>query len=520
VIRFFEERCRHTKAKWAGTPFHLLGWQVEEVIKPLFGTLKPDGTRQYRTCYVEIPKKNGKTEFGGGIGIYGLIADDEPGSEVYSAAGNKEQAGIVYQASAQMVRQDEILKNRLMVRDSVKRIFDSQTASFFQVLSSETDTKHGISPHMVIFDELHAQPNDQLWRVLTAGTDYAREQQLVLVLTTAGVYDPHSIWWKMREKAIRIYEGKEEDDSFLPVLYIADKDKKKDDPEDEKVWIRVNPALGHIFTLDKIRRDFKEAQKDPVNYSDFLRFRLNIPTAQIKQYLPMDDWDACGPARFTAAGYKKFEQSLVGRECYGGIDLSSKIDLTAFALFFPPAEDDEKWKILIKAYMPKDNIRNRAERDQVPYDIWEKAGLITATPGNVVDYAFIRRDIQNAGAIYNIQEIGYDPWKATDLVQRLQDDDGFVMVEMRQGAKTMSDPTEELYIKAKQRIIDHGGHPVLRWCANNLTVKKDVNDNVQPDKKNSKEKIDVMVAGIIALGRAIIHEETYCVYNERGVLAI
>ena len=466
---------------------------------------------------MEIPKKNGKSEFGAGQALYSTIADDDPGAEVYSAAGNKEQAGIVYSVASQMCKNNDLLRGRLKTNDSVKRIVDHQTGSFYQVLSSETETKHGISPSCVIFDEIHAQPNDKLWRVLTHGTDYAREQQIVMVLTTAGEYDQHSIWWKLRSKAQRIAEGKEDDPTFLPVLYIADKDA---DVGDRKLWIRVNPSINEIFTMEKLERDYKQALKDPVDLQDFKRFRLNIPVNQIDGYIGKDEWDACGPKYFSIESYKEYKKSLVGRMCYGGIDLSSKLDLTAVAWVFPREDDAQMLDVLVQGYVPEDNVQRRSEQDNVPYKQWIDLGLLTATPGNVIDYDYLRRDIQNAVKIYNVQEIGYDPWKATELVQKLQDKDGIMMVEMRQGMKTLSDPTSELLVRVKSKKLQHMANPVLRWCADNLTVKKDINENVMPDKDRAKERIDEVVALILGLGRAIVHEEHESVYEKRGVRAI
>ena len=522
AIRFISTLCTHTKGKWAGVRFKLLPWQFS-FLWELFGQCKEDGNRQYRTCYVEIAKKNGKSEIGAAVGLYMLCGDGEQGAEVYSAAADKEQAGLVFNVAAQMVRNNKVLSNRLKVVDSRKRIVDYKTNSFYAALSAEAFTKHGLNPSAILFDELHAQPNDELWNVLTSGTDYARSQQLVFVMTTAGVYDTKSIWWKQREKAIQVEKGVVQDDSLLPVLYIAD---KEDNPADEKVWLKANPSCGHIFTLDKIRDDFKRASQDPVEYQNFKRFRLNIPVNQINRWMPMDKWDECGKEKL-----KKGD--LIGRIAYGGLDLSEKLDLTAFVLVFPPIEQKEKWKVLCHFFLPEETLMKRVERDKVPYNLWRDAGYLTATPGNVVDYEYIRRQISgftensskiwpnSASKLYQLREVAYDPFGATAITTKLENDDGIQMVECRQGWKTMSPPMKDLLKMVVGGEIEHFGNPVLRWNADNLVVKPDAAGNVQPAKDKARERIDGMVALIMALGRAL-HEygNTRSIYEDRGIVAL
>jgi phage terminase large subunit-like protein len=336
VVDFITRYCTHTKGKWAGQSFTILPWQLD-IIHSFFGVLREsDHLRQHRFCYIEIGKKNGKTELLAALALYFLCADGEMGAEVYSAASDREQAGLCYHVAAQMVRNNKRLSERLTIVDSRKRIVDFQTGSFYQVLSAETYTKHGINPSAILFDELHAQPNDELYNVLTSGTDYARSQQAIFITTTAGVYDPNSIWWRTRERAIKIRNGVLEDPTFLPILYIADKDK--DDPDDEKTWLLANPSVGHIFTMDKIREDFKIAKQSPTEYNNFLRFRLNIPVSSISRWIMPETWDAC-------AGVVDSEL-LTGRTCYGGLDLSSTTDVSAFVLVFPPEEEGEKYQVL------------------------------------------------------------------------------------------------------------------------------------------------------------------------------
>lgn len=491
VQRFIEKYCTYSKGEWAGKAFRLLPWQWDEVIKPLFGTLNDDGYRQYRTSYVEIPKKNGKTELCAALGLYMLTNDGEEGAEVYIAASDREQASICYQAASAMVNNNQTLSKQLKSLDSRKRIIYQKKNSFLQVLSSESYTKHGLSPSCVIIDEIHAHPNDELYTVLTAGTDYARRQQVVLVITTAGIYDKESIWWRLRSKAIQVKAGVIQDPRFLPVLYLADPEKDRDD--DEELWKRVNPSLGQIFTLDKIRQDYEEAKQNPIDLQNFRRFRLNIPIRQLSKWMPMDAWDRCCGA--------VDPEALEGLWCYGGLDMSSKIDLTAFVLIFPPQDGLEKYAILPKFYCPDDTIMTRSRQDAVHYEIWADQGFLTATPGNVVDEEFIEKDIMEAAKKYSLQEVGFDPWGATAIANKLYNTHGVQMVEVRQGTKSMSEPAKDILVKVKMGLIAHGGNPVLRWCADNLVMDVDANENIRPVKDKATDRIDGMVALINAWNR-------------------
>ena len=516
VKRFIERHCTYSKGEWAGKPFRLLPWQWEDIVRPLFGTLNGGGNRQYRICYCEIAKKNGKTELCAALGLYMLAADDEKGPEVYVAAADREQAGITYLAASAMVRADATLSKNLKCLDSRKRIIYQAKNGFLQVLSSESYTKHGLSPSCVIVDEIHAHPDDDLWNVLTSGTDYARRQQVVLVITTAGIYDKNSIWWKLRSKAQQVKSGIIEDPRFLPVLYLAD--PEKDNPADEELWKRVNPSLGQIFTLDKIRQDYGEAKNDPVDFQNFLRFRLNIPVKSLSRWMPMDKWDACAVPPDL--------ERLKGRPCYGGMDLSSTLDLSAYVLVFPPKEEDGFWDVLVKAYCPEEGIIKRSKVDRVRYDIWEKQGFLTATPGEVIDYEWVKKDVFESAKEYELHEVGYDPWNATQIANDIMaelnpggGEHGFQMVDLKQYVKTYAEPMKNFLKAISNGKVRHGGHPVLRWCADNLVVKIDANGNPYPNKERATEKIDLLTALFMAWGRAMLKTDTTSVYESRGVLA-
>ncbi len=505
----FIQLLTHTKGKWAGSHFELLPWQ-KNLVDTLYGQVKADGNRQYRFCYLEIPKKNGKSELGAAIGLKQLVADKEPGAEVYSAAGDRHQAAIIFNVAAAMVRSNEVLSERLKVLDSIKRIVDYQTESFYQVLSSETATKHGLNPSTVLFDEIHSQPNRELWDVLTDGTDYARSQQLVVVMTTAGVFDVESIGWEVHEYARQVKAGIIEDPQWLPIMYCAEKDC---DWKDRKIWKANNPSLGHIFEMDKLEQDLKTIENNPAKLNNFKRFRLNIWVSSVDKWLPMEDWDLCD---------KKIpEDKLLGQKCFGGLDLSSKIDMTAFVLLFPPNETTKKWAIIPRFYMPQDGLAERARTDRVPYEMWAEAGLITLTPGNVIDYEFILEDVQKDAFKFDVQKIAYDPFSAQQVANELVDEHGIEMVEFRQGWKSFTEPTNELLSMTKKHQFAHGGNPVLRWNADNLQVKTGSSANIQPMKSKYYGRIDGMIGLIMSLGLATLaRPEKPSVYETRGLRAL
>ncbi len=502
-VKSFIENLTYSKGEWAGKQFKLLPWQWQEIILPLFGTLKKDGLRQYRTCYVEVPKKNGKSEIGAALALYMLCADGEGAPEVYGAAADREQAGLIYHAAASMVMHNPILSKALKVVDSRKRIIYPKNNGFYQVLSAESYNKHGISPSAILFDEIHAQPNAELWETLTAGTDYARSQQLVFAMTTAGIYRKQSLWWKLRTRAQQVNAGIIQDPRFLPVLYIAD--PENDNVEDEELWKRVNPSLGQIFTLDKIRQDYQEAKNNPIDFQNFKRFRLNIPIRSLSKWMRMDKWDKNDGAIN--------EELLQGRRCYGGLDLSLKLDMTAFILVFEP-DNEGIVDIVCKFYCPEEGIMKRSQVDRVPYGVWQKQGYLVATPGETVDYTFIEKDMIDMIKKYDIQQIGFDPWKATSTYNRIMaefnptnDPSGFQMVEVRQGAKSMHEPAQDLLVNVMNGKIRHGGNPILRWNMDNMVMRADANENLAPDKAKAVERIDGGVALIMAWGRMLFFNE-------------
>jgi len=498
VRRFFVRFLRHSKGKWAGQPFELLDWEWRDVIAPLFGWKWPDGTRRFRRAHIEIPKKNGKSTLMAGTEIYLLVADGEDGAEVYTAAADRKQASIIFHEAANMVAQSPALRNRIMVTPSQKHLGFPQTNSVLEALSADAPTKEGLNASAVIFDELHAQTDRRLWDTLLYAAA-AREQ-----------YDRESVCWEQHEYAEGVIKGEIEDLRFLGVIFAAD---EKEDISDEAMWHRVNPSLGHTITLESFREDYQRAISSVTTQNTFRRYRVNQWTEQETRWLDMDAWNACEG--------KVDDTELEGCECYAGLDLASTSDITALGLVFPV---DKKYLLRLYFWVPESLLQ---ERDI--YREWAKAGWLETTPGNVTDYDWIRVRISGPSVLaneperlerlkslgipersiseqFNIREIAFDPWNATQMANNLEAD-GFNLVQFRQGFVSMNEPS-----KAFERLINAGqivhDNPVLTWMARNVCVKTDPAANIKPVKPTKgKAKVDGIVTVIMALARAMFSPE-------------
>jgi len=506
IAKTFIELLKHTKGEYAGNNFKLTEWQWKDIIQPLFGTINNDGTRQYRTCFIELPRKNGKSTLAAAIALLLTFADGEAGSEIYGAANDRDQASLVFNEAAAMVRQAPGLSKISRVIDSTKRIVYYARNSFYRAISAEAYTSWGYNAHGIIYDELHAAPNRELWDVLTTSQG-ARRQPLIVVITTAG-YDRNSICWELHDYACKVKKGIIKDKTFLPVIYAAEED---DNWLDEKVWRKANPALGDFRQISEIRMLAKRAQETPALEMTFRRLYLNQWVNSAERWLSMDAWDACN-------GQVDIE-SLQGRTCYAGLDLASTTDLTALALVF--ASDDGTCDVLTYFWIPGDTATQKERKDRVPYHAWAKKGLITLTDGNVIDYKYIQHTLEQLREKYDIAEIAFDRWGATKLSQDLTDA-GFLMVPFGQGFASMSAPTKELMNLVLSKKIRHGGNPVLRWNCDNLVVRTDPAGNIKPDKEKSTQKIDGCVSLIMAIDRASRHSKLVdtSIYEDQGMVTL
>jgi len=503
ACEFFERYLKHSQGRWAGCRFELLPWQMK-IIRRIFGWKRRDGTRRYRRVYIEIPKKNGKSTLAAGIALYLLVADHEPGAMVYSAAGDIEQAALVFETAKTMVEMSPEL--RKFIKPFRRSLVVPRTRSTYRVISAEARTKHGPNISGIVFDELHVQPNRELWDALTAGVA-ARKQPLIVAITTAG-YDRNSICWEQHEYAQRVIRNPKMDPSFLGVIFAAG---EKDDWTSPRTWVKANKSLGITITKEYLAGECARAKESPAYQNTFRRLHLNEWTSQESRWIPMDKWDKCGGSIAV--------EGLAGKQCYGGLDLASSADTASLVLDFPDTEGNHTF--LLYCWTPAENIRERSLRDRVNYEVWARQGFITATAGNVIDYAFIRAKVEELANVFDIREIAFDRWGAVQITQELTEA-GITVVPFGQGYASMSPPTKQLLTLLLGGKVRHGGNPVLTWMADNVMVKQDPAGNLKPDKARSREKIDGIVAMIMALDRATRHEDkdAESVYEAHGVVTL
>jgi len=505
IVHFFSHYLKHTKGEWAGSAFELQVWQ-KTFLNQLFGTLRPDGLRQYRTSYLEVPRKNGKSTLAAGMALYLLMLDGEAGAEIYSAAADKEQASIVFNQAVQMVEAHPNLAKHLKIYKNKTIVYDAK-GSVYRAISSEAYSKHGFSAHGIIFDEVHAQPNRELWDVLTTSTG-ARRQPLTFAITTAG-WDRQSLCWELHEYAKQVNEGIIKDDTFLGKIFTTDKDWKT-----QEAWQEANPNYGISVKLDYFKRSVVEAEYNPSKENVFRNLHLNQWTQQETRWLNLDRWDAC---------QREFPD-LSGRRCFAGLDLSSTLDLTSLVLLFPPLDEDEPYWVLPFVFAPEDAARERERSNRQRLDIWIREGLIITSPGRVLDYQVVIDKVDELAEKYDIAEIAVDRWNINQAVKRLEaigKEHGREewLVGFSQNFSAMSAPIKELetMVVGGSRIA-HDGNPVLRWMFGNVQVVRDDAGNVKFTKSKSTEKIDAMVALTMALGRAMVApQQEQCVYDTRGV---
>jgi phage terminase large subunit-like protein len=502
----FIQHLTLSDGRWADTYIQLLPWE-EQIVRDLFGIIGEDGFRQFRQAYIEIAKKNGKSTLCSALSLYLLYADGEASPQVYSAACDRNQASIVYNEAEKMVKNNPDLCEISKVNASIKRVVCYPNDGFYQVLSAETGSKHGLNISGLIFDEIHAQPNRKLYDVLTKYSGSARTQPMFISITTAG-NNLESICYELHLKAQDILDGKRHDPSFYPVLFNLDPD---DDFRDEKNWYKANPSLGHTLSIERFREDFQNAIENPAELNTFKQLRLNMWVSSSVQWIPENIYEK--------GDLPLDESELRGRDCYGGLDLSSTSDITAFVLVFPPRTDDEKYIVLPYFWLPEDTLDLRCRRDHVLYDKWAAQGYINVTEGNVIDYRYVQDFIEKTCEKYHVLEIAYDRWNATMLVQNLIDE-GLPLIQHGQGYKDMSPASKEVFKLLMEGRVNHGGNPVLRWMATNVVMDQDPAGNIKPTKAKSIEKIDGMVAMIMAMGRAVANQgNTGSVYDERGIIS-
>lgn len=508
----FIQQLKHSKGEWAGKFVILEPWELF-VSWNIFGWMKPDGNRRFRTAYLEVARKNGKSTYISGIGNYLAFADGEAGAEVFSAATKLAQAKITHEEAKRMVLSSELKKHIKIFRDNLSH---EASHSKYEPLGADAKTADGLNVHGGLIDELHEHPNRDMWDVLDTGTG-SRSQSLIFSITTAG-FDRHSICWEQHAYTEKILEGAIEDDTFFGIIFTID---AGDNWEDESVWMKANPNLGVSVKLDDLQRKAKRAKEIPSQLNAFLRKHLNVWTESVERWLPAEQWKECN---------EWFEEeSLINRTCYAGLDLASTQDTASLVYVFPPEDYSydlsqdiseitckEPFKVICKTFIPENNMQIRVRRDRVPYDVWAREGFIIPTEGNVIDYNFILATLQKDLAKYYIKELAFDRWGAGKIIQDLQEM-GFedesekfqdrTLIQFGQGFGSMSSPSKQLAILVGQKKISHNDNPVLSWMASNAVIRVDPAENIKPDKEKSTERIDGIVSLVMGVGRAVLHKQ-------------
>ena len=524
AVNFFPKYLRFTKGEWTGRPFVLAPWQEHKIIRPLFGWKRADGTRRYRRCWVWVPRKNGKTELAAGVSLLTLIGDGEPAGQVFSIATSKEQASIVFEMASNMVAQSEALEEHLVVLAT--SIFCPELGAAIRPLAGIPRGKHGLNMSGLIGDEVHEWKNDRLFQFVHQSSA-SRRQPLEFLISSAGEQTGYG--WEAFRTCQAIAAGEIDEPETLVVIFGADPERDRVDPD---YWKSIearklaNPNFGVSVKPDYLAAESRAAQQLPRKEADYKRYHLNLWTEQNTRWLPMDGWNDCGqppelrPELRAAAAqdrpvndvtaaaiippdrnerWRELRERMKGRRAFGGVDLSSTTDLTALVWSFPPDEEGGLWTIIPRFYCPAVGVKRRSHVDKVPYEHWVATGALTTTPGNAVDYAWLKRDLFADAEFFKVVSVAVDRWNATQITIEFNDE-GIDAKLFGQGYASMSGPSKRLEKLVLARQLDHGGHPVMAFCARNVAVETDAADNIKPSKKNSRERIDGIVGAVMGIG--------------------
>jgi phage terminase large subunit-like protein len=513
VIKAFS-LLRHTQGQWAGQPLRPDPWQVAYILAPVFGWVRWDEdadcyVRIVRELYVDVPRKNGKSTLAGGLAIYMTCADGEGGAQVITAATTKEQAGFVFEPVKKLAEAAPALKRHVKPLKHI--ILHPKSGSYFKPISSVAGAQHGANIHCAIIDELHEHKTPELVETIETGTG-SRRQPLIVITTTADSGKRESVYDRKRQRIEKLARRVFEAPSVYGVIWAAERD---DDPHVEATWRKANPGYGVSPTRSYLEAKSDEAKQSPADLAKYLRLHLGRRTKQETKFLTLESWNR-------NAGMVD-EAKLAGREAYGGLDLASTSDLSALCWLFPDDElggFDAIWRL----WTPEDNVEALDQRTAGAASVWVREGLLVATPGNVADYDYIRLQIDRDMDAFDVRSIGFDPWNATPLTNKLLEDEA-PMVKVRQGFVTMSPPLKELQrllLKGTPQapLFRHGGNPAVTWMVDNLAVAMDPAGNVKPDKARSAEKIDAVSAAVTALSEALVREPVQKSAYEDGGLEV
>lgn len=512
AVRVFHEVLVHTKGVWSGRPFLLQGWQRHEIVEPLFGEVEWSDefgvwVRRYRLSWIELPRKNGKSELLAGLALVLLVADDEPGAEIYSCAGDRAQARKVYDVAERMVRLSPLLSERLRVYKQGTRIVDERLGSFYEAIASDAAGNLGHNVHGVLFDEVLTQPDAGLWNAMRTAMG-ARAQPLMVAATTAG-NDPHAFVAQEHAYSERVAEDPAIDRRRLVVIRTAPTDL---DWREESTWKLANPALGEFLSLEALRDEAREAELSPLKLNVFRQFRLNQWVHNVSRWLRLDRWDL-------SAGTVD-EAELRGRPVYGGLDLANTQDLAALCWVSPPEHQDGPYRAVWRFWAPSERLADLDSRTADQASVWVERGWLQLSPGEIIDHRKILRQIDEDAQAFDVRELAFDRWGMTQMMTDLAES-GLTVFPFGQGYVSMSGPAKELERLVLQRLLWHGGNPVARWCATNVVIRADPAGNIKPDRERSTDKIDGIVAAVMALARATVHGNVRrSAYEEDGLFIV
>jgi phage terminase large subunit-like protein len=497
----FQQQLKHTKGEWADprlhdTHIHLEPWQ-QFIDWNIFGwRRKATGYRRFTKVYIEVGRKNGKTTKAAATGNYCWLADSprEIGPEAYFVATKKDQAKIAWAEAERQQRRHPYLKTKVRTYRQNSTIVIPGTAAMMRPIGKDSKTEDALNPHYICVDEFHAHRTIDMIEVMESALG-ARRQPLTYIITTAGLDKNSPCYQNEHTQIEHVLERTVEPvpEHLFGIIYTLD---EEDDWTDPDVWVKANPNLGVSVSREYLESRILDAQQIPSKQNQIITKNLNIWTQAETRWISDDLWLQCD--------YPVVEDHLLGRRCFGGLDLSASRDITAWVLCFPPERENEPYQFLYRFFMPEDNMLDKERRDLVPYTHWADQGLIYPTPGISIDYDFVEQQIINDSQDFRIEEIGYDPWKAQEIINHLIS--RFVMVEINQRYNPMGKYTDTFEKKLLSREIAHGGNPIMRWMIACTEVKSDRQGNIMPMKprrETSGKRIDGVVASIISIGRAV-----------------
>lgn len=493
-FRFVARYCRHYQGQLAGKPIDFSPHQCF-IEANVYGFLRADGTRRFRATHEEVARKDGKTTRLGACGLYGLIGEGERGAKVYSAATKREQAKELFMSAKAMVQQSPELRRRLQAMQHHIQTPDGHC--LFQPLSADSNTLDGLNVYYGLVDEIHAHPTSAVWDVLESAKG-ARMQPLIRGITTGG-FNRKGFGYAQRGYAVKVLEGAVTDDAFFAIIFTLDEDdlERWDDPA---VWIKSNPNLGVSVYMDDLLDQCRKAREMPSAKVEFMTKRLNVWTYSEMLWMNMEKWAQCARDFDSLTVWdNNADSDFHGMECYGGLDLASVDDMASFRLVFPGENGSRR--TIGRAYLPQAALDRRLKTGDKTLEVFKTSGHLVVTPGDTIDYEYIKRDIKHACANFYVKGIGFDRWNSSQLVNELIADD-IPMVKFGQGHGSMSAPMKELMRLVLTQLLEHND-PLLTWAVSNLVATVNPAGDIKPDKSKVSEKIDPAVALIMAIGLAM-----------------